>query len=223
LEDGPDGVPIGRALAVSPGIANDDFRIAIAAIDRVHGDGSLPTIPIRLAALPRSASDDRVCRGQFVTDLDGRPITILIEVAESHRTFAAVHEIGHFIDFAGIGQHGRFASSAAPVLNEWRRVVARSRAIQDLVGLTTSLSRGVHVEHVEDLLDPVEIWARSYSQYIALRSRSLELLASLDAFRTRAPVVMYYPQQWEDDDFEPIDEAIEWLFRRLGWRRQPPS
>jgi hypothetical protein len=108
-------------------------------------------------------------------------------------------------------------------LAEWRRVVARSQAIQDLVGMTVDRSLRVHVEHVADLLDPVEIWARSYSQYIALRSRSPELLASLDGFRMRAPTALYYPQQWEDDDFEPIDEAIERLFRRLGWRRQPRS
>src|SRR5207248_2525079 len=108
-------------------------------------------------------------------------------------------------------------------LAEWRRVVARSQAIQDLVGMSVDRSPRVHVEHVADLLDPVEIWARSYSQYITLRSQRPELLASLEAFRTRAPLAMYYPQQWEDDDFEPIDEAIDRLFRRLGWRRQPRS
>jgi hypothetical protein len=33
---------------VRPGIANDDFREAIDAIDRVHGDGELPAIPVAL-------------------------------------------------------------------------------------------------------------------------------------------------------------------------------
>ena len=149
------------------------------------------------------------------------PHAILVEVNEAHRAFAAVHEIGHLLDLVGIGDVGRFASPDDPIMNEWRETVANSSAIERLNQITDEVHSGADRDHVADLLDPVEAWARSYAQYIARRCQSPELRISLDALRTRDPTKLYYPQQWEEPDFDPIDDAIERLFRRLGWRTGP--
>ena len=223
-EDGPDGIPIGRSLVVPPGLIHDDLREAIRVISQVHGVGDLPAIPMRMAQLPRSQSGTRVRRGQIVLSAStGEPSSILIEVSESHRVFAALHEVGHFLDFSGIGRPGRFESRQGEELAAWRLSVARSQAMVDLIEMAESGSDLVDQTHVAALLDPVEAWARSYAQYIVDRSGSSSLRASLLAFRTRSPGTVYYPQQWEDDDFEAIDASIEDVFRRLGWRRRPRS
>ena len=46
------GISVGRALQVREGIANDDLRELVAAIDRVHGDGMLPSIPLEFVDGP---------------------------------------------------------------------------------------------------------------------------------------------------------------------------
>jgi hypothetical protein len=57
-----------------------------------------------------------------------------------------------------------------------------------------------------------ELWARSYAQFVARRSGSSALQASLDGLRQRPSDAVYYPLQWDDDDFVEIDRAIEELF-----------
>jgi hypothetical protein len=68
------------------------------------------------------------------------------------------------------------------------------------------------------LLTPYEIWARAYSQYIAVRSGDPEMLDQVSRLRTRSGG-LYYPTQWDDADFEPIARAIDELMIQLGWRK----
>jgi hypothetical protein len=221
-EHRPSGIPVGRAFTIPAGLVHDDLRKAVDEISRVHGDGVLPTIPLRLASLKTSESGDRVRRGQIVLDPSTNlPIAILVEVNEGHRGFAAVHEIGHLLDLVGIGEVGRFASPDEPLLDEWRSAMANSHAIGHLLEMSRTALDLADQGHLADLLDPIEAWARSYTQYIARRSAWSALRISLDALRIRDPTRLYYPQQWEDADFDAIDNAIERLFRRLGWQTGP--
>lgn len=220
----PDGVPVGRALEIPAGIVHDDLRAALAIISRVHGDGDLPPIPMRVTRLPLSRDGTRVRRGQFaVNPQTGQPIAILIEAQEQHRVLTATHEIGHFLDLCGIGEFGRFASPDDAELEDWRRALVRSRAIHHLTELGRDKSEFIDRAHVAELLDPVEAWARSYAQYVARRSGDERLRAGIDAFRTRLSTGVYYPYQWEESDFDAIDATIEGLFRRLGWRSAQQS
>lgn len=221
LGEGPVGIPIGRALLVPPGIVHDDLREAVGVIARVHGDGDLPAIPLRIGRLSPSRRGEPIRRGQMtLSPISSEPIAISIEVTGGHRVFAALHEVGHLLDLSGSDPAGRFASAADPELADWRLAVARSRAVADFIALRAASSSAVDQAHVDRLLDRVELWARSYAQYVVNRSGSAVLRASLEAFRTRVPGHVYYPQQWEDDDFGAIDSAVEALVRRLGWRRR---
>jgi len=60
-----------------------------------------------------------------------------------------------------------------------------------------------------------EIWARSYSQYIAVKSQNRLLLDQLSAERN----IPVYGDciQWDDEDFAPIAAAIDELFMEMGW------
>ncbi len=72
------------------------------------------------------------------------------------------------------------------------------------------------------MISPEELWARSYTQFVAIRSGDERLRTSLNALRHKYPREMtsgavYFPVQWDDDDFETIDLAVEGVFRRMGW------
>jgi len=61
-----------------------------------------------------------------------------------------------------------------------------------------------------------ETWARSYSQYVTKKSGDEKLIAQLDSRRNDK---FYAHTQWDDDDFAPIEQAIDKLFTRMGWLR----
>lgn len=214
----PLGVPVGRALTILPGIANDDLRDAVAAIDRVHGDGDLPPIPMMVV---RNLPDDRgrSLDAMFVSrKVDGSaPIAsaILIRSGAAHRSFVAIHEVGHFIDLCGL-PGSDVSSPSEAILSGWRTAVIGSRAYQELERLSGAWGDRAD-ERAAGLLAVEELWARSYAQFVATRSDSPPLLLALDAIRGPAPDALYYPRHWDDDDFAPIDAAIEGLFRGLRW------
>ena len=69
---------------------------------------------------------------------------------------------------------------------------------------------------VRNYRKPEELWARSYVQYIASRSGNEELYRTIRESQMMADSGMI-PAYWEDDDFEPIAEAMDEVFRSKGW------
>src|SRR5688500_16517075 len=124
----PSGIPISRALVVRPGIANDDLRLAIDAVNRVHGDGDLPSIAVSLGG-DYSESITNQVDGHFSFNMtaDGAivPRSITVRANASNRSLVLLHEIGHFIDAVGLPGIGfTSASDAATELDGWREAVA---------------------------------------------------------------------------------------------------
>lgn len=230
MTDGPQGVPLGRALDIPTGLAHEDLRRAVAAIERVHGDGALPRLPMRCAQLDQQPSGVRHSRGRLSFDLAGaNPRILVVDPRFGDRAFTAVHEIGHLLDVAGIGRGERFASSTDEQLQPWRECVAasdafailgdRARGAMDINPIASPmLSASIAARFAAEALLTEEVWARSYAQYIAVRSADQALLASLNRFRRRPVGGLYFPLQWDDDDFVSISEAIDEVFRGLGWR-----
>ena len=215
----PSGIPLSRALIIRPGIANDDLREAVDAISRVHGDGDLPEVPVVLTGRivgPAGNADGRIV---FQSSVEGppEPNWILVRSGARHRHFALVHEVGHLIDLFGLP--GRDFASILPEvteLDEWRQAVVASRAVatlDDRLRLATADMTG----RLSSMLSFDELWARSYAQFVALRSGSVTLLRALDVLRTPRIGEVYYPLHWADDDFGPVDRAMQTLFRGLGW------
>jgi hypothetical protein len=222
----PAGIPIGRALDVPAGIAYDDLREVIAAIDRVHGDGDLPSIPVRFVT-------GMISRGRFRFDETSGPISITLRAGQAHGGLTLVHEIGHFLDFAALGGATWFGSTFHPVMDDWRGAVAESRAYRSLEKMVRSRTGEVFepneggrvimlgADEFAALRRSVgleELWACSYAQYVATRSGEASLVGSLHSLRIRLAGRVYYPRQWDDDDFEPIDLAVEALMNSMGWR-----
>lgn len=187
----------------------------LAAIDKVHGDGRLPSIPVK-----RSAS--RKFHGQYSYYIGGSPIDIKLSSVGDHKELTLAHELGHFLDHQGMGTVGQHASKSNRIFDKWRESVAKSDAINSVIKLFDGPAEingyRIQKKYASYLLQTHEIWARSYAQYIAVRSGDklmLEQLKTMQAVKQHASV--YYASQWDDDDFEPIAKAIDELFEELGW------
>jgi len=183
----------------------DDIREAyeevLSAIESVHGVGDLPAIDV----MPESVKGRN---GGFTRNTeDGRAwITIGKNGLTPSHTLA--HEIGHFLDYYGLGGNGLFGSEAnTELMGEWLKAVKNSQALADLKRLKASKATK------EYYLSSKEVWARSYAQYITTRSGSAKLGNQLTfnrGFGTKGAL-------WKDDDFEPIAKAMDGIFRALGW------
>ena len=223
----PTGAPVGKALDLQAlrGRTSVEVWAAVRAIDRVHGDGKLPTIPIDHLRSSKNAGEFR-----HIPD-ERRPVMIAISPDSPHPALTAAHEIGHFIEYSGIpgaavGAKRDWAND--PHLADWFKVVQATQAVAKLRALAgktkieVARADGSRVAidlgggYVDYLLKPNELWARAYAQFVARRSESVALGGQLTDTQ-KSPVNQALPAHWSDADFAPVDRAMATLFARLGW------
>jgi len=214
-----------RAMAIRGDInVREVAEEGVRAIDRVHKDGVLPRIPVRVDfdQFSRTAA-----KFEF-NSVTGQPVAIGVNSLKqfkmtAHESF--VHEVGHFLDFSGIGTPGKFATHDDPLMDGWRLAVSRSRAVQQLESDLVAGVRKIPMpggtvrdypvdqKYITYLLGREEVWARSYSQYITRKSKDPDLIRAFEETRQTS----MYKNAWDDDDFQDIEDAIDALFRTLGW------
>jgi hypothetical protein len=211
-------VPVSKAIQAK-GYKQVSKR-TLAAIDSVHGDGSLDDIPI-----VRSSS--RKFYGSYQYFHSGKPSKISVSSVGSHKELTLAHEIGHFIDHRGVrkvtgsSRKEIYASWSDATHDEWRDAVFNSGAIKHLketrsAGMVNGYS--VDKKYIDYLLTNHEAWARSYAQYIATRSGDEVMVGQLKTLLNRKKTAaVYYDSQWDEDDFQPIAQAFDRLFTKLGW------
>ncbi len=225
LPAGP--APVSDALDVEAGPSDKPLRDALAAVDAVHRDGQLPKIPVKRVVLSRGM------HGHFMHVAGGSPLEIAVHPAAGHAALTAVHEVGHFLDYSGLGASGEFCSVTGDLLSGWRAAVRDSIAVQRLGrlwrftadraqepqadGAGSVVRYGVEHRYIEYLLQNEELWARSYAQFITVKSAHPELRDQLDRLRSRPERRLYHGPQWDDEDFLPILAEIEAVFRQQGW------
>ena len=220
--------PVSDALDMEAGPHNKPLRDSLAAVDAVHQDGRLPRVPIKCLTLRHGR------HGQFTHVIGGRPLGIAVHPASRYAALTAVHEIGHFLDYAGLGGPGEFCSVSGDLLAGWRSAVRGSGTVQRLGRLWRFTAERIQepqasqvggdvvnyeVEkwYIEYLLQNEELWARSYAQFITVKSAHPALREQLDRLRERPARRLYYGTQWDDEDFLPILAEIEAVFRQLDW------
>lgn len=180
---------------------------ALELIDRAHDDGQLSAMPI--TKLPRGKKH---C-GDYARGGGG----IRVRSTAECPVWTTAHECGHWLDNKGFGiaKHDLdMPSSWAPELEKWRKAVMGSGAVGKLIAWNPiGIKR---LKHRHYLLQPHEIWARSYAQWVAIRAKDPEMLAHLRRIRD-GKAMHLVDSQWTDDDFAPIAAAIDDLFTQLGW------
>ncbi len=188
---------------LSPSAAMASLTNAVTnAIDGVHTDGPLPTIPVESLQSPRYA-------GLYHY---GTSKKISIKPSGSWPELTAAHEIGHFLDHMGIGTPGEFESKKKDgILKDVIAAAKKSEAFKN-IGLYAPKSKHSYYR------SPEEIWARAYAQYIAKKSGNAAMQSGLDLNRSWINYT-----QWSDDDFLPIEQAIDEVFSKLGWLNNSPT
>ena len=182
------GQKVGRALDLPTGQFAIQLVEAVDAIDRVHGDGTLPYLSVKLQAPANPRSD-----GEYHWE---GPIRAWIAVRPGchHTGTVLLHEGGQFLDHLGLGSDMGLSSELGDLaLEPWRQAVKASRANRALSETVATgkaklvLASGKEipfpgpVDFAKYLLEPGEVWARCYAQFVAIRSGSLALVAGIDA------------------------------------------
>jgi hypothetical protein len=219
----PNGKPVGDALLIAGvGKTSNSVRNVVEAISKVHGDGNLPQVPVVI-------TNTKTTMGEYRVSPNGKPQGIDVSSEGDHPDLTAAHEIGHFLDFAGLGKKKMVGASEEnlAIMKEWENAVENSEAFKSMRGMLKSPDLGVVTvkvdgrnydirpdkTYIEFSLTKREAFARSYAQYVAVRSGNKTMLEQLTAGRKR----WLYPVQWSDTDFEPIATAMDNLFKSQGW------
>jgi len=153
--------------------------------------------------------------------------------AQDNPVTTFTHEFGHYMDFEVLHGTEYLVSAAAKAAQEqW---VARIKAGETLTGATEELAAWYSAANSPELrarigaayspggklhryfLSPEEMFARSFEQWVALRSGDPALVAEIhNKWRTLNYSTDHY---WTDDEFTPIAEALDEYFTRKGMLR----
>jgi SPP1 gp7 family putative phage head morphogenesis protein len=175
-----------------------------------------------LSKIPIEQTSGKRNLGAFHATFGGKPIKITISANSKRPEFTTAHEFGHMVDLEGVGTKGKHSSSGGE-LPDWQQAIQRSQAYLELQQLRFNpyveidgQIAYVDPHHVNYLLSPKELFARSFAQYIAVRSDDKIMADQLQQYRDMPG---YGSAQWATDDFEPIAIAFDKYFEQIGWRK----
>jgi len=191
----------------------DQARVSavMRAIDSVHRAPELPNIRITTTV------------GESPGEFDPDAMTIKLDAGDRQPNVTLVHEIGHILDLYAFGPNlPDYASrSGLMLLADWDNAVRESRTYRSLRQLLEREERLEIVAYIRYLVDPVELWARSYAQFIARRSGrfSPNVAREMDGIINQQSRRGSLPEQWPWDDFQPVDTALQQLLESESWSR----
>lgn len=210
------GAPVSAAIenTITNAATKAGVEHGIAMIDKVHSDGELVPLPVKL-----SAASARY--GQYVPGQN-----INISKGGDHHALTFTHEVGHWLDNKALadppGGGGSMAyqstraavgRGSTPEWDAWWTAVKNTEAVKGL-----NAQKGSSYQRYT--MQPLEIWARSYAQYVAVRSGSPDMqkqAADIVALRQTSAAVGGYTQ-WEPADFAPVAAAIDGILKAKGWK-----
>lgn len=183
-------------------------KSVLEVVSSVHGDGPLAQIPVNHSAGKHSG----VFRAMRF--LDGRTVPHSISYKRSGPwpESTLVHEIGHWLDLAGLGRENRNATDPGGALAELVKIARESEAVKNLrKAANLSVNQRAYYTQAD------EIFARAYFQFIAEESGNATLLEQVS--KQRASFVP--DRAWETADFAPIRAKMREVFQNAGWMSPP--
>lgn len=232
-----------------PRPARRAWRDAVDAIAAVHGtDRRLPELPIH--AYEGDPTDG--VQGAYVYDrLTGEPGYFQLNVHGTALESVIVHELGHMVDSQVLGSQGPFSSTeergTGQTLGAWWRTTADSEPVRSLSRMLIhnpdrdgpwsqlTLADGRNArwnpesDYAQYLVDPREVFARAYAQWIATESGNAALLRQIrkEVVTSESPSWTlkpgsnppFYPLQWTDEEFQPIASEMRRIFGDLNLLR----
>lgn len=127
-----------------------------------------------------------------------------------------LHEAGHFVDHAAIGQmrDGYGSSKGEPVMEKFMREAANTKTIQEIAKAGQKSKNPLVQQDAARLMDRKEVFARAFAQYVATKSGSKVVQSQIKA-NEGAKKGGY----WTEQEFKKtIEPAMDEMFKTLGWR-----
>lgn len=186
------------------------YQNAVDLIESVHGDGPLPEVVLSTRDMGKGTY------GGFVPHAGGWEIWINGKETP-HVESTVIHEIGHWIDRGGLGSGGLPATAApdqGPLKNWWSQIQA-SNEYTELKNYQGDPGTRHYIDRY--LLSPVELWARSYAQYIGQKTQNNEILATMEWWRQRGDYSQF--RQWDPQGFQKIFDEIDQILTDQGWMK----
>ena len=138
--------------------------------------------------------------------------------------FTLLHELGHWIDYTYLDLPRSVTMVANsfvdifPVLDKVKET-SLWKSYETMLA-DPKLSK-VRREFLSDyLMQPYEVWARVYSQYIAEQSGNSALITAMERGQKSGPA-RAIADQWKDEDFAPVRNAMQALFLKKKWTLTP--
>ena len=222
VEQYDDGV--GAMINAPDNAFGERMRGNAATIDSVHAAPGLPPVEVR-----RLTNKDS--HGEYkVNEFTNAPEHIGVNDKSKFPDLAFIHETGHYIDNQLLSRWSARNPPQSGVLNRFMEVASESKAMKQLFETRmkdtvpyVAKSGKVYQYEVDQyylryLTGPDEVFARAYAQWVTLRSGSPILRAQLEEVRADSKRGGY-PEQWDDDDFLPLADELDRVFREKGWLR----
>jgi hypothetical protein len=197
----------------------------LSHIDAIHRVPALPSIPV-----VRERSELKPGAYEYIKS-SGRPVKIGVQPNSLTPRLTFAHEVWHFIEHQGIGTIGVYETETDPRL---RPILAAARSSDTARYLKilqrrqrwpldladgSRANKDIDRRYVEYLLQGRELLARGYAQYVAAKSGDPVMADELARIRRRPARSIYYPEQWDDDEFGAIAAAFDRVILEFGWQK----
>jgi len=214
-------LPISACVKMAEGLRQ--YKKALELIEKVH---KIPAIKVLDIQPSTELGEGELGALEYLARYSFRisPLRIVIKTPPKTPLTTIIHEIGHLLDIEAFGFRGMHASETMGELIEWWEAVRQSRMYQELTRMYESLreqdppaSRTIE----RYFAAPRELFANSYTQYIATKTGDEDLRRELQQLKWGTIIGLrgryQVPLQWDEDDFRPIMEAFDRLFEQIGW------
>lgn len=209
----------------------------LEAIDGVHG------VPDGSRSLTFHSSSGKAQGSWNYGSVNGEAQQFIAIADSASNINTVLHEVGHYLDFEDLGTRpGTFGSGSFRVARSGTVRTAASEAMEPAMAalfetpeikqmvsmleeLTLSPTRSLTIDGVtygqnlgkslQYLLDPQEVFARAYAQFIAIESGSAAVAADLSmlAANEQLAALVY---KWSDESFATVMDAMRGLLRQAG-------
>lgn len=130
-----------------------------------------------------------------------------IDPAHSRQPFTVAHEFGHYLDNKILGGGGRRDSGILEATTlRMLEPILQTNAMRHIAYTHAATTDPQLRAYCEYLMDPMETWARAYSQWVATQSGNASMRAAVEESYTNGPT------QWQPDEF---DRSVRPLVERI--------
>ncbi len=158
----------------------------------------------------------------------GRGIQIKISSNSKNKEFTLLHEIGHIIDNQALGTKGvNESEQPKSLLISILQAIEKTGLIMELRKMQKRKKMMYNNRLIQILpddyirlnyyLQPKELWARAYTQYIIIKSENTYLKEQLSSEYQREAI---FKTQWLENDFENVIFEIETFLIQQKWKEQ---